>query len=138
MTHHGTALVYQGVGLLLLGPSGAGKSDAALRLLDRGATLISDDRVILKVEEGLLYASPPPEIEGLLEVRNVGIIPVPFIQRAQIHKIISLKPSSSLERYPEQEPLSLLGVPLPHLSLNPFEVSFVEKVKLFLFGKFSY
>ncbi len=31
--------------MLLLGPSGSGKSDLLLRLLDRGFTLVADDRV---------------------------------------------------------------------------------------------
>ncbi|MGL6042504.1 MAG: HPr kinase/phosphorylase, partial [Sandaracinobacteroides sp.] len=43
---HATAVAINGAGVLLFGPSGAGKSDLALRLIDRGAVLIADDRVV--------------------------------------------------------------------------------------------
>ncbi|HEY9548366.1 MAG TPA: serine kinase, partial [Kiloniellaceae bacterium] len=35
--------------VLLRGPSGAGKSDLALRLIDRGALLVSDDQTLVRV-----------------------------------------------------------------------------------------
>ena len=44
---HATAIAINGAGVLLLGPSGSGKSDLALRLIDRGAVLISDDGVLV-------------------------------------------------------------------------------------------
>jgi serine kinase of HPr protein (carbohydrate metabolism regulator) len=42
---HGTAISIGGHGVLIMGESGSGKSDLALRLIDRGAILISDDVV---------------------------------------------------------------------------------------------
>ena len=40
---HSTSVVIDDNGVLILGDSGSGKSDLALRLIDNGATLISDD-----------------------------------------------------------------------------------------------
>ena len=60
--------------MLISGPSGSGKSDLALRLLDRGFTLVSDDRTIVRKEGGKLIASAPATIKGKLEIRGVGIV----------------------------------------------------------------
>jgi serine kinase of HPr protein (carbohydrate metabolism regulator) len=48
--------------VLILGPSGSGKSDLALRLIERGARLVSDDQTALFVEDGRLFAESPPPI----------------------------------------------------------------------------
>ena len=40
---HATSVAIQDSGIMILGSSGSGKSDLALRLIDAGATLISDD-----------------------------------------------------------------------------------------------
>jgi len=45
--------------ILLRGPSGAGKSDLALRLIDRGAVLVSDDQTLVWAAGGRLLAAPP-------------------------------------------------------------------------------
>ena len=62
-----------GRALLIEGAPGSGKTSLALALIDRGAQLIGDDGVTLQARGNRLWASPPPNIEGLLEVRNVGI-----------------------------------------------------------------
>ncbi|MFZ5795407.1 MAG: HPr kinase/phosphorylase, partial [Pseudomonadota bacterium] len=46
---YATAVAIGSHAVLLMGPSGSGKSDLALRLIDRGANLISDDYTILEV-----------------------------------------------------------------------------------------
>ena len=45
---HSTSVVIEDLGVLIRGKSGIGKSDLALRLIDSGATLISDDLTICK------------------------------------------------------------------------------------------
>ena len=47
---HATSVAAGGRAVLLVGPSGSGKSDLALRLIDRGFTLVSDDRTLLRKE----------------------------------------------------------------------------------------
>ena len=56
-----------GQALLIEGPPGSGKSTLAAKLIDRGAQLIGDDAITLSLANGRLIASPPPNIEGLLE-----------------------------------------------------------------------
>ena len=51
-TLHASCVAKQGCAVLICGRSGAGKSDLALRLIDRGATLVSDDYTIVRRVDG--------------------------------------------------------------------------------------
>src|SRR4051794_21726869 len=73
-TLHASTVAIDGRAVLITGPSGSGKSDLALRMLDRGFTLVSDDRTILKKDGNRLIASAPPTIAGKLEIRGLGIV----------------------------------------------------------------
>ena len=53
-TLHATSVAIDGRAVLLCGPSGVGKSDLALRLIDRGATLVSDDYTLVQRIDGAL------------------------------------------------------------------------------------
>ena len=46
--------------VLLRGPSGAGKSDLALRLIDAGGRLVSDDQTHVAKRGRVLVATAPP------------------------------------------------------------------------------
>jgi serine kinase of HPr protein (carbohydrate metabolism regulator) len=89
-------------GVLLLGDSGSGKSDLTLRLLERGAMLVSDDRTDLFVEDGELWASPPVSLAGLLEIRGIGILKMPHTARVRI-SIAVLLTANDVPRLPEPE-----------------------------------
>ncbi len=67
---HASCAARDDAGVLLLGASGCGKSDLALRLIDRGFVLVSDDRV--EIEAGRAF--PPAGLEGLIEMRGLGIL----------------------------------------------------------------
>src|SRR6478672_11358165 len=73
-TLHASTVASEGRAVLISGPSGSGKSDLALRLIDRGYTLVSDDQTIVRRDGDLLIASAPPTIAGKLEIRGVGIV----------------------------------------------------------------
>lgn len=75
--HQASCVAIDGRALLIEGVPGSGKSSLALALIDRGATLIGDDGVTLELRNGRLWASPPPHIEGLIEIRNVGLATMP-------------------------------------------------------------
>ena len=64
---HATAVALEGLGILLRGPSGSGKSDLGIRLIDRGAVLIADDRVDLRRRGDNILASPPNALAGKIE-----------------------------------------------------------------------
>jgi serine kinase of HPr protein (carbohydrate metabolism regulator) len=103
--------------LLIEGPSGSGKSSLALALIDRGATLVGDDGVLLERREGRLWALPPPAIAGLLEVRNVGIVTLPA-EAAPASLVVRL--DSEAPRFVEKpEAIALLDVRLPLIRLWP-------------------
>ena len=115
---HATGLVLNGTGLLLRGPAGSGKSLRALSLLDewemRGlpGTLVSDDRVDLALEAGVVVMTPPRPIEGLIELRGRGLVTRPFARKAPLHLVVDMV--ESLERMPEdcEFETGLMGVRL--------------------------
>lgn len=144
---HGTVVAAGGRAALIRGPSGAGKSDLALRclavaasdLLPHPARLVADDRVELVATTaaggGLgLLARAPASIRGLLEVRGVGILPVPWQAEAELRLVVDLVAPGQVERLPP-EPLpivELAGCGLPRLALAPFEPSAPLKLLLAL------
>ena len=75
--YQATCVAIDGRGLLIEGEPGSGKSSLALALIDRGALLVGDDGVTLEARGNRLFASPPPEIAGKLEIRNVGLVDLP-------------------------------------------------------------
>ena len=104
-------------GVLIEGEPGSGKSSLALALIDRGAVLIGDDGVTLEVREERLWASPPPSIAGLLEVRNVGLVTMPAAS-APLALVIRL--DSQAPRWVDDvEQVKLAGHSLPLLRLYP-------------------
>lgn len=127
---HATCIEVEGIGVLLQGPSGCGKSDLALRLIERGARLVADDRVDLHLDEGRVVASPPKEIAGLLEVRGLGIVSLGSIPRTVLGLVLDLVPTSETERIPEFTQWTYMGVAVPKLRLEPKEPSAAMKVYL--------
>jgi len=127
---HATAIAIDEQGILLRGPSGAGKSDLALRMIEQGAQLISDDRVELIKKGAELIAFAPPNIAGLLEIRNIGILKFHNVDATPIRLIVDLVPPEELERHPETQHISLEEIELPLLRIAPFESSAPAKVGL--------
>jgi hypothetical protein len=87
---HASCVALGRAGVLLLGASGAGKSDLVLRLIDEGAKLVADDRVLLTVRRGALHAGAPPTIRGLMEIRGLGIVALPAAAGARIRLAVAL------------------------------------------------
>lgn len=119
-----SAVVIGDRALLIEGPPGSGKSSLALALIDRGARLIGDDAVALTPEGDTLIAGPPPRIEGLLEVRGVGLVRLPVAPPAPVALILRLgvTPQDYVpERLPET-PLptrTIAGIAVPVLAFDP-------------------
>jgi len=118
-------------GVLIAGQSGAGKSDLALRLIDRGARLVSDDYSFIRRLDGRIVASPPDTIRGKIEVRGLGIMPVDNLAEVEVALMIDL--DSPVERMPEGPGLRrVAGVDLPVVALAGLEASAPLKVELAL------
>jgi hypothetical protein len=120
-------------GVLILGESGAGKSSVVLKLLALGATLVADDRVDLFVRDGLLHATAPAALAGLLEARGLGIVALPYAADARIALAVALGPTP--QRYPNREdyeptaPLNVRAKP-PLLRLSAVDMAVAEKIVL--------
>ncbi|WP_298337136.1 HPr kinase/phosphatase C-terminal domain-containing protein [uncultured Erythrobacter sp.] len=113
-----SAVAIGDVALAIEGPPGSGKSSLALALIDRGAQLIGDDCVTLTRSGKRLIASPPPNIEGLLELRGVGLFNFPLSEPRPLSLILSLRVGG--ERLPDVIPLrDILGVNVPYLPFYP-------------------
>ncbi|MEA1677679.1 HPr kinase/phosphatase C-terminal domain-containing protein [Nitrospirillum sp. BR 11163] len=131
---HATCVSVGGAGVLLRGPSGSGKSDLALRLVDAGALLVADDQVDLAADptRTLLTASAPERLAGLVEVRGLGILPVPAVPSALVRLAVDLVGRDAVPRLPEPATVTLAGVILPRVALWPFAASAPAALRLAL------
>jgi serine kinase of HPr protein (carbohydrate metabolism regulator) len=120
-TVHASCVAIEGRAVLIAGGSGKGKSDLALRLIDRGARLVSDDYTVIHAEAGRLYASAPPAIAGRIEIRHVGLVEMERTEAAPVCLHVDL--DSAPERLPEPCRIALEGVELPSLALAALEAS---------------
>ncbi len=116
---HASCVAIGDQGVLIRGASGAGKSTFALRLiLDAPrvlplAELVADDRVLLKVETNGLIARPAPQLEGLIEVRGLGIRRLPHRPSVALSCVVDLgadSPGAAVEapRMPAPDELETL------------------------------
>lgn len=130
-TLHASTVALENRAVLITGPSGSGKSDLALRLLDRGFQLVSDDRTIVQREGDRLIASAPPNIAGKLEIRGIGIVDVDRAETAEVALVVEL--TSDIERMPDESRERLiLGVKVPLVTIDAMTASAASKVALAL------
>lgn len=115
-------------GVLLTGPSGVGKSDLALRLLERGWSLVADDRTQIWTSGGDLYARAPDAIAGLIEARGLDVLPAggrPFCRIA----LVADCTNREVERIPPRSRRRLLEAEVEALTLRPMEASAPAKLE---------
>jgi serine kinase of HPr protein (carbohydrate metabolism regulator) len=130
-TLHASTVARDGRAVLICGPSGAGKSDLALRLIDRGFTLVSDDQTIVRKDGKRVLASSPPTIHGKLEVRGVGIVEMESVDDVPVALVVEL--TSDIQRLPDDSRERLvLDVGIPLISIDALTASAPSKVAVAL------
>jgi serine kinase of HPr protein (carbohydrate metabolism regulator) len=130
-TVHASTVANDGRAVVIMGPSGSGKSDLALRLLDRGFTLVSDDRTLLRRDGNRLIASAPANIAGKLEIRGIGIVDMDTASDIPVALLVEL--TSEIQRLPdENRERPVLGIKLPLISIDAMTASAPSKVALAL------
>ncbi len=122
-----TAVSIGGRGVLIAGPSGSGKSSLALELIDRGARLIGDDGVVVASRNDRLIAYPPNETEGLIEIRNVGIVEIEPVSALACLWITLAKDPPRLPLGAEQRRVA--GQVLPEIRLYPAKLALALRVE---------
>ncbi len=138
---HGTAIALGDRAVLLRGASGAGKSDLALRAMaaslgcfaERPFELVGDDQVIVHRAGERLMVNAHPRLAGLIEVRGLGILPVPHKPEAGLLLVADLAAGRDIVRLLDPWPVTdVLGVPMPVMRIAPFEASAPLKLALAL------
>jgi HPr kinase/phosphorylase len=129
---HATCVQVGGIGVVLLGASGAGKSDLALRLIDAGALLVADDQLEVEATAAGLLGRPVERLAGLLEVRGLGILRVPYCRVSPLGLVVELDAARPAPRLPEPSTYPILGTELRRIRLDPGQASAAAKVRLAL------
>jgi len=127
-TLHASCVAIHGRAVLIEGRSGTGKSDLALRLIDRGGVLVSDDYTVLTRRDGMLSAAPPTNIAGKMEVRGLGLIEVDHVRDVPVGLVVVA--DNDPVRMPDAEASrAIAGIVLPELRLSLLEPSAPIKVE---------
>lgn len=123
-TVHASAVLAGARAVLIRGPSGVGKSRLALQLIQAAQTgsllfarLVGDDRVHLQAASGRLLVRPAEAIAGLIEVRGLGIVKLPYEPCAVVGQVVDL--GGDAERLPAagSRRTEIEGVSLPRLAV---------------------
>jgi len=130
-TIHASCVAIDGAAVLIEGRSGTGKSDLALRLIDRGAILVSDDYTNVLRKGGELIARAPTNLAGKIEVRGIGIVELPHASDVPVKLIVAI--TELPPRMPgEGRVRTLAGIELREIALPSLEPSAPLKVELAL------
>ena len=127
---HATTVAIDGMAVMIEGASGSGKSDLALRLIDRGAILVSDDQTLVVRAGATLLARAPTTIAGRVEVRGIGILAMPYGEDVPVALLVRV--DGAIERMPERSVRNIAGIDVREVAIAPFEASAPIKVELAL------
>ena len=100
---HGSLVIVNGVGVMIIGESGIGKSEAVLELIQGGSSFVSDDTVILKKIGTDFIGEAAPLTKDFLESRGIGLINISKIyglkaikDYVNVELVVELLPSAEL------------------------------------------
>ena len=131
---HGSAVRLSDKGVLLIGKSGRGKSDLALQMIDRGAILIADDQVYVSRDGDRLMANAPSQIAGLIEVRGVGIMRLPYV-KSELDLVVDLDLDGEETRLPDSMVATWHGLDLQKIRIDARSPSAIAKIHIALYAE---
>lgn len=126
---HGCLVDVQGIGVLIQGNSGSGKSESVIGLLQRGASLVADDAVRLRlIEDREIIGTAPEMTRDMIEIRGLGILNVAALfgvgsvrlskRLDLIVSLVHVKESEDLERVgATQLTKDLMGLAIPMVEI---------------------
>lgn len=127
-TIQGACVAIDGRGVLIEARDDLQRTDLLLRLLDRGAVLVSDARTACTRRGDALLAAPPAGSGGRIEVRGIGAIAMESLADAQVALIAVVLEAAP--RLPEDRRFrNIAGVAVPVLALGPSEPAAPIKVE---------
>ena len=130
---HGSAFSHGGSGCVILGASGTGKSKLVADVMMMGGRLIADDQLLFLNMMNLLAVAPVPELQGILELRHLGLVKInDILTKHIVHLVVELD-ASVQDRLPVLEQREYLGIAVPYLRLPP--VPFTSATNLLIYLK---
>lgn len=123
-TIHASAVLVGSRAVLIRGPSGSGKSRLSLELIQavRGGTLhfarlVGDDRVHVEAAHGRLLVRPAAALAGMIELRGVGILKLPYEPSAVVGLVVDLAAEAARLPEPQQQRTELEGIVVARLAV---------------------
>jgi len=129
MLVHGCLVDVQGIGVLIQGSSGSCKSESVIGLLQRGASLVADDAVRLRlIEDREIIGTAPEMTRDMIEIRGLGILNVAAlfgVGSVRLSKrldllvnLVHVKESEDLERVgTHQLTENVMGLAIPKVEI---------------------
>ena len=126
---HAVLIDVYGLGVLLIGKSGVGKSESALDLINRGHSLVADDRVtVRRYPSGDLIGYCEEPVKHHMELRGLGIINVKDLfglaairERKTIDLVVELEPWKPGKVYDrlglDESVYTILSTPVPYIRM---------------------
>ncbi|KZM50899.1 aldolase [Labrenzia sp. OB1] len=104
---HANCVIVGTFGMLIRGAAGSGKSLLSETLIETArakgnfASLVADDRVLLRAQGSRLLARSPETIRGRIEIRGFALEEMAHEPEAHVRLVVDLRPLETLDRLPE-------------------------------------
>jgi serine kinase of HPr protein (carbohydrate metabolism regulator) len=126
MTIHASAVLVGPHAILIRGAAGSGKSSLAFALIRAGAAgtfpfvrLVGDDRVHVEAAHGRVLVRPAETLQGLIEIRGLGIRRLPYEPVAAVGLVVDLGAADAERLPPLGTVAEVTGIALPRLAVAP-------------------